>query len=283
MKVDLKKLEKTIPALLEKPEYQDHPLYQALSELWSLNQEQWHRVERMTQVSNSFKSMMTQRERSLGERFDKQIYQLEKITRISDRYQKMLKDMNVSLEKATLQDDLTSLPNRRMIMRYLNSQVENRQLAIINQHYELCTEEMAEKSVLNVPHLAVIMVDIDFFKQVNDSYGHQVGDEVLIQFSRQMKQFLTNKGFCGRWGGEEFIIILSDLDLEGASQILEDFKHTVARHTYEINDSIKLNLTVSIGLTFCRHDDDPNRLINRSDKALYSAKAQGRNCLIHLN
>lgn len=282
MKIDFKKLEKTIPSLLQDPAYQGHPLHSALSELWQLNQEQWQRVERITQLSDSFQGMMIEREKSLGERFDKQIRQLEKVTRISDRYQKMLKEMNASLEQATLQDDLTNLPNRRMIMRYLNALMETRQLAIINASYEPISSYPIKDELIALPYLAVTMVDIDFFKQVNDNYGHQVGDEVLIRFSKQMKDYLKNKGFCGRWGGEEFIIVLSELDLEKASLLLEEFKQHIAGFVYDISASIKLNLTVSIGLTYCRYDDEADSLINRSDKALYCAKAQGRDCLVHL-
>lgn len=282
MKIDFKKLEKTIPSLLDNPDFQDHPLHAALQELWQLNQEQWQRVERITQLSDSFQGMMIEREKSLGARFDKQIRQLEKVTRISDRYQKMLKEMNASLEQASLQDDLTNLPNRRMIMRYLNSLMESRQLAVINAGYDSIPSYPIQNELIELPYLAVVMVDIDFFKQVNDNYGHQVGNEVLVRFSKQMKDFLVNKGFCGRWGGEEFIIILVERDLDSASQLLDDFKMQVASHLYEIGSSIKLNLTVSISLTFCRYDDEANSLINRSDKALYCAKAQGRDCLVHL-
>jgi len=282
MKVDFKKLEQSIPSLLENPEYQDHPLHPALSALWQLNQEQWQRVERITQLSDSYQGMMLEREKSLGARFDKQIRQLEKVTRISDRYQKMLKEMNATLEQAALQDDLTNLPNRRMIMRYLNSLMESRQLTLINAGYDSITSYPIKDELHSLPYLAVVMVDIDFFKQVNDNYGHQVGDEVLIRFSKQMKDYLVNKGFCGRWGGEEFLIILSEQNLETASQLLEAFKQQVASHLYEISASIKFSLTISIGLTFCRYDDESNSLINRSDKALYCAKAQGRDCLVHL-
>lgn len=282
MNIDFKTLEKSIPDLLEKPEYQDHPLHHALSALWQLNQEQWHRVERITQLSDSYQGMMLEREKSLGVRFEKQIRQLEKVTRISDRYQKMLKEMNATLEQATLQDDLTNLPNRRMIMRYLNSLMESRKLTLMSAGYDARPCYPIKDDQPSLPYLAVVMVDIDFFKQVNDNYGHQVGDDVLIRFSKQMKEYLVNKGFCGRWGGEEFLIVLSEQNLEAASQLLEDFKQQVAGYHYDISPCIKLNLTISIGLTFCRYDDESNSLINRSDKALYCAKAQGRDCLVHL-
>lgn len=120
---------------------------------------------------------------------------------------------------------------------------------------------------------SVLMYDIDFFKKVNDNYGHDVGDQVLSKLSALIGGSIRSCDVLGRWGGEEFICILSNTDLNGARVLAERIRHRV-----EIADFSPLNgLTVSIGITEAKASDTSKVLLRRLDEALYEAKKNGRN------
>ncbi|MDH2433359.1 biofilm regulation diguanylate cyclase SiaD [Pokkaliibacter sp. MBI-7] len=259
MKVDPGALEKRIQMLLDDKQYQGHPLREALAQLWSMNQEQWARVERITQLSDSYQAMMMRREHSLSARFDKQLRQLEKITRISDRYQRMLRDMNLALEEASFLDPLTDLPNRRMLMRRLEDEVENSNKS---QH-----------------GFAVAMLDVDYFKQVNDSYGHQVGDEVLMRLGQMMQQQVDELGVCGRWGGEEFLLLVAGQDESRCLQLFGQLQRHISGASIDIA-GISLSVTVSLGVSVFRPGEPLDAVLNRADNALYEAKQTGRNRML---
>ncbi|PPC78293.1 GGDEF domain-containing protein [Pokkaliibacter plantistimulans] len=259
MKVDPGALEKRIQMLLDDKQYQGHPLREALAQLWRLNEEQWARVERITQLSDSYQAMMMRREHSLSARFDKQLRQLEKITRISDRYQRMLRDMNLALEEASFLDPLTDLPNRRMLMRRLEDEVENSNKS---QH-----------------GFAVAMLDVDYFKQVNDSYGHQVGDEVLMRLGQMMQQQVDELGICGRWGGEEFLLLVANQDDTRCLQLFDQLQRHISGASIDIA-GISLSVTVSLGVSFFRPGEPLDAVLNRADNALYEAKQTGRNRML---
>ncbi len=260
MKTDSYELETRIESLLKDDQYLDHPLREALSELWELNHQQWQRVEKITQLSDSYQSMMMRRERSLSERFNKQLRQLEKITRISDMYQKNLHEMNLELEKTSLEDPLTGLPNRRMIMRHLEGEFD--------------------RALLNSQQLGVAMVDVDYFKNVNDDYGHQVGDEVLISLSQIISSHVGEYGFCGRWGGEEFLILILDSNKDQVIQYMSELREKIALSKIDLSPTIMIQLSVSIGLSFFMEGDSSDVLLGRADKGLYQAKKEGRNNIV---
>jgi diguanylate cyclase (GGDEF)-like protein len=257
MKTDFAELEKKIQDILAVPEYQDHPASKALSQLWDVNQEQWNRMDRLTRLSDSYQDVMIQQGKSLSERFDKHVRQLEKMTRISDRYQRSLRQLNIELEKTSLVDPLTELPNRRMIMKQLSQ-------AFSGQQKE---------------SLSIAMIDIDYFKKVNDEFGHQVGDEVLIALSRLMESVVGDHGIIGRWGGEEFLVILTSPKFEDAVALLESLRSKVNVYTHQVDDKTVLT-SVSIGIAEYQETDSMDSLLSRADSALYSVKSKGRNSLV---
>ncbi|WP_162299727.1 diguanylate cyclase [Marinospirillum perlucidum] len=150
-------------------------------------------------------------------------------------------------------DELTGAKNRRWILNHLD---------------RLLTEQQ-------VFELAVLLLDIDHFKEVNDSFGHNIGDEVLKDFVEVLQSTLRGEDYLGRYGGEEFLIILPHANRDIAARVGQRVCETVAAASYS---SRSLKITTSIGIALTAASDQTSEdLINRADEALYQAKAAGRN------
>ncbi len=254
MKSNIKDLEKRVTDALGAVEYSDHPLHQILADLWDYNQDQWNRVEQMVRVSDAYQDMMLKREKTLGERFDKHIRQLEKITRISDRYQTALREANLELEHASLMDTLTGLPNRRKMLRLLKREFDHRP-----------------------EQLKLAMIDIDYFKRINDEHGHLVGDEVLIAVGHLIEQSVGELGHVARWGGEEFLVVFSHSDQAEVEHCVESLVKIVKSAKFDVLDGQMIETSVSVGLAVYQSEDTIDSMITRADDALYGAKNSGRN------
>ncbi|MCP3866923.1 MAG: GGDEF domain-containing protein [Gammaproteobacteria bacterium] len=126
--------------------------------------------------------------------------------------------------------------------------------------------------------LSVILLDIDHFKQVNDQYGHLSGDQALRAIAQCANRTIRDSDMLFRYGGEEFLVLLTGTDSEGALQLAERIRENVEQlnpHKHET-----MALTVSLGVTSLEPDDDSSALFQRADKALYQAKQKGRNRVI---
>jgi diguanylate cyclase (GGDEF)-like protein len=122
------------------------------------------------------------------------------------------------------------------------------------------------------------LLDVDHFKDINDRYGHESGDESLIAIAEGIRNSLRESDFCGRWGGEEFLVTLPHTDLQVAGFVAERVRQAVANlPAFILDNGITIKVTVSIGLTELRPDDTTKTLLSRADKALYQAKDEGRN------
>jgi len=124
--------------------------------------------------------------------------------------------------------------------------------------------------------LSIILVDIDYFKQVNDTHGHLVGDQILQKISSILSIGKRETDTVGRWGGEEFLMILPNTDIEGTRVRAEKIRAAVESHTFPVIKKI----TVSIGIAGFQDNDTPSSLVKRADDALYKAKEMGRNRII---
>ena len=126
--------------------------------------------------------------------------------------------------------------------------------------------------------IAVIMIDIDHFKQINDRYGHQKGDAVLVEIAERLTQSARAHEYIGRYGGEEFLAIVSPYDQDGALRAAERFRDTVASVAIHSGE-ISIPVTISLGVAIAGTPEllEENLLIKAADKALYTAKHQGRN------
>ncbi len=152
-------------------------------------------------------------------------------------------------------DFLTKLPNRS----YLTWKYEE----LSCEHDNIC----------------VVIADIDHFKEINDQYGHVVGDAALQEVARKLEACLRNEDICGRWGGEEFVMILPDISSEQAIEIIERMRESIANNAFSHSSmSQSFNITISFGLC---HKNSGNQsldnLIQLADTALYQAKSKGRN------
>ena len=123
---------------------------------------------------------------------------------------------------------------------------------------------------------SVLMFDIDHFKKINDTYGHLAGDFVLKELARLVKSLMRKSDLCGRFGGEEFIIILPETKLVGAMRFANRLRESVEKHKFIFNN-IQIPVTISIGITSAGFSDSVESLLSRVDDALYEAKRKGRN------
>jgi diguanylate cyclase (GGDEF)-like protein len=122
--------------------------------------------------------------------------------------------------------------------------------------------------------LSLAILDLDHFKRINDRYGHLVGDEVLQEFARFLEERIVAPQRCYRWGGEEFVLLLPDLDLSGAVAFCETLRTALGRHTFTPQ---RIGITTSIGVAQMHSErETPTQLFERADRALYRSKQEGR-------
>lgn len=179
------------------------------------------------------------------------------VTRMFNQMVCRLKKNQASLVQLATTDSLTGLANRKQIMA---------DLTINFEHYRRYSSEFS-----------ILMIDIDYFKTVNDSHGHLVGDAVLVQLARILKETLRIVDSAGRYGGEEFLVILGKTGIDEGLQTAERIRQVVDQHVFTCED-VSLHITISIGLTgVVAEDKNGVSMIGRADKALYEAKAAGRN------
>lgn len=168
------------------------------------------------------------------------------------------KRMEANLKQLARTDPLTGLANRRHFLGMLE-------------------QEAARQKRFDEPASALLMFDLDHFKQVNDSHGHAAGDAVLRRFAELMRAGLRKTDQAGRLGGEEFAILLVGADFTGALEFAERLREQVEADEI-VFDGRKLRITVSIGVTrLCKSDASVDTALARADAALYQAKAKGRN------
>ena len=127
--------------------------------------------------------------------------------------------------------------------------------------------------------IALLMIDIDHFKDVNDRYGHLCGDAVLSAVGRRLKEVLRSSDLKCRYGGEEFLILLPETSIEGAKQVADTLRRELAKTPVNWGNET-VPITASFGLAFAQPNEiDPAALVGRADAALYRAKHDGRNCV----
>jgi len=150
----------------------------------------------------------------------------------------------------------------------------------VRRHFlERYAEDFARSKRHNLK-LSVLMIDLDHFKQCNDAYGHLVGDIVLKEIAKIMKDFVRQVDLIGRYGGEEFVLALPDTDRNSAIAVAERIRQEVERHKFKAYDET-IAMTISAGVaTYPDNGDDVQVLIDKADQALYRAKEEGRNRVV---
>jgi len=187
---------------------------------------------------------------------DEIIGAVEVFTDVSNREASLLRVRE--LERLAMLDGLTQLANRRYVEEALTSRIE-------------------EAWRYDIP-FGVLFMDIDHFKQVNDRYGHDAGDAVLRTVAATLQQNARSFDLVGRWGGEEFVVLLRNVDRAGLERIGERYRHLVAQTRSRAGDET-IQATVSIGGTLLQRDETSEDVIQRADRLMYRSKSEGRNRL----
>lgn len=181
---------------------------------------------------------------------------LKRIARISDSYQFQLQDLKTKFEHASRIDYLTGLSNRMDMYKRLEAE--------------------QARALRHGRSFAVIMADIDHFKNSNDTYGHDLGDQILVTIARTLGGYLRKEDSCSRWGGEEFLILLPETDGEEALEVAERLRLLTENLALEAGKAV-IRATISLGITVYAAGDTIDTCIKRADEALYKAKNSGRN------
>jgi two-component system cell cycle response regulator len=198
-----------------------------------------------------------------------------KLASVAAQHQLILSQLNVGLRKAqkyrdlmrtndllsaiALADSLTEISNRRALEWDLPRQIK--------------------KSRTQGGPLSLIILDVDYFKKVNDTYGHLVGDRLLQLLSQRLRHNLRSKDTPFRFGGEEFVVVLTNTTGDEAMIVAERLNRIVGEQPFAINENLTIPVTISLGVATLQPDDDNKglSLLNRADQCLLDAKASGRN------
>ncbi len=179
---------------------------------------------------------------------------------------RQVETLSIELEKAreeSLRDGLTDAYNRKAFDRQMKNLVQR-------------------NSVMRAP-FSFLMIDIDDFKAINDTHGHQLGDRVLVSLVHKCSEFIRAEDFPARYGGEEFAIILPGATIKNALKKAKHICKAIAETSYRVDvddREIELSITVSIGVSAYRPEDTVSDVIERADKALYAAKHAGKNRVV---
>ena len=167
----------------------------------------------------------------------------------------MLKILQIkkTIEEMSITDYLTKLYNRREIESVIETEITR-----------------ADRYSTN---FSIVFIDIDKFKNINDTFGHNVGDDVLVELSKILKLKSRKTDTVGRWGGEEFIIVCSETDIDGAFDFANNLRETIENHKFL---TVK-QITISCGISQYEKTDTLSSVIAKADGALYQAKETGRN------
>lgn len=185
-----------------------------------------------------------------------------RIQHVRQRLQRQKYALGAALERINhlaAHDDLTGLLNRRRMSEVVQAE--------------------RERCVRSRRPLVLALLDLDFFKLVNDRYGHAAGDAVLCAFAGRVLDNLRSTDVLARWGGEEFLLLLPETSLDGALVLLERVRREVAELCVETANG-EIRLTVSIGVAAGRVQDTMEQVLEHADEALYQAKAQGRDRVV---
>lgn len=175
------------------------------------------------------------------------------------KFQDALKSNYQQTISMAITDGLTGLYNRHFLTTHMGN--------------------MLRQAQVSARPMAQLILDVDHFKKVNDTYGHDVGDQVLVKLGKIIIKCIRSADLAARYGGEEFVVLMPETDILDAAEVAERIRQSVERTPFEVNHAVKeINITVSIGVSHMRKDGDTSHdLHKRADQALYRAKENGRN------
>lgn len=209
-------------------------------------------LESLTEVIVSFKQQTDAR---MMEMQGNQQQLASQIKTLQENNLKLIKQVALERELST-RDPLTQLPNRQGFDQKLK-------------------EEMARSQRYQQP-LSVALIDVDYFKRINDEFGHLAGDKVLKILAKEMKSQVRQSDYLARFGGEEFVLILPQTDLEQAEQALDKMRLHISQCPFNFQGK-PVQITISSGIAQHYSDETPDLVLHRADKAMYQSKEAGRN------
>ena len=227
--------------------------------------QQGEKMEQITRLDDirKIKSALEKEIAALRETVrSKQAGEETRIASLAGQVENLRQELRTAKE-ASLRDGLTGIYNRRAFDEYLQS--------------------LAERNLLQRQDFALLLLDIDNFKAVNDTYGHPVGDRVILAMAETCRQMVRSDDFLGRYGGEEFAIVLPGASRRNAAKKAKQICKVIESTRYTLDESDappSLALTVSIGVTAHKKADTAATLLERADQALYNAKRAGKNCVM---
>ena len=186
------------------------------------------------------------------------VYMVFQALQLNREYQQKFEQQR-ALKEMSIRDGLTGIYNRR--------------------HFDLCLEQAWNNQLRNQQLLTIVIVDIDYFKKVNDKYGHAAGDKTIEHIAKTLKAtFQRTTDITARIGGEEFAVLISNVEREAICELVEQFRESINKKPI-FYQYTKFNISVSAGVASMtpRHDKTFSCLMNHADKLLYKAKEQGRN------
>ena len=223
--------------------------------------------QNLSRKEESFKEIKENVEdRSVKDMVGQVLVELQEIRKQNEELKKRLEEANSQIKKLTEEleerekeatiDFLTQVANRASFDRALSD--------MVNDFYRR-----------NYP-FALIMIDIDDFKKINDTYGHQAGDYVLQELARVLKSQLRARDVIARYGGEEFAILLPGVTFSQALRVAERLRKSIEKHLFKYKD-VQIPVTISLGVAMMRDGLDETAIVEKADKALYLAKRSGKN------
>lgn len=180
----------------------------------------------------------------------------DRYTKTIETYQNQLERKNKTLSALNNIDFLTKINNRRFLQKSLNKELK--------------------RSARYNNALSVILFDVDNFKSINDTYGHNAGDRVLKNIAKILMKMTRESDYVGRWGGEEFIVITPQTSLENAAVLAEEIRIAIERFDFALSTQV----TCSFGVSELSDEKETNELVRKADHALYEAKHSGKNCVV---
>lgn len=247
--------------LLQDPSHDENPLRSYILELLDLCKSQQDNLNRLITISDGYHELIRVANTDLNQENQRQAKRLAKLAKISDLYQSNLHEINIKMERDALIDVLTGLYNRRYLMLEL--------------------DKCMKKSKREPIQFSLGMLDLDYFKLINDNYNHEIGDQALQAVAKTIKSSIREVDLCGRWGGEEFLIVFPNTDLEHASQIATRILKQITQIKIPIMTNLSQpHITASIGVTIYHTGESYRDTIERADTGLLKAKKDGKNTLI---
>ena len=239
------------------------PLYQLISHINHIGEGNFeaepfpisNRKDEIGLLANSFNNMLSLIQKQMKQLNEHQKYLEEQVQKRTQE----LENAKNQLEIISKTDELTGLPNRRDLREKI--QQEAHRATRMNRNF------------------CFIFIDIDKFKNINDTYGHQCGDEVLKTVASTIRQLLRKYDFVARWGGEEFLAVLPETEIQGAKIVAERFRQSIESLHIKYTD-IEIPVTVTLGVSQFDGELGIDKSIQLADEALYDGKMNGRNQVV---